>query len=435
MGELFEFGTSKVIESKAGHLLASDDKQGLNRIFNSSFFFQLVVGILVIPLFFLAVYFGLRENSIRNQNFIILLFSFSAGLSVFKSLFSSVIIASRKIYLDNSIQILINLINYSLVLLLTPMLGGVGLAIITLSVSLMVLVRSKRRVHLLFPFLGISKNNFDYRELKSLLSNGIYFSLGSVATILITKIDSFILGKYVGLEVVASYFISIKLFILVQKMVQILYNNYRPYISFFYGKSDFDSIKLFYTTTSWFLYGISITLIAMAMMFNSYFVTLWVGKEYLLQQKFIILFGIFILLDLFTLPSRVVLVSTLYDIKHQSFSRIAEGCSRLLIISLLLNSISFLSLPLSSVISIFVFGNVFFHFQLSRFFKTNNVIIKNIFFYIVILILFITSLFIIFNLETYLSYFLLLVGIVVLVISYMFERLNYIHLKQLFILK
>ena len=47
-----EFGTSKVLESKAGHLIARSETSKLRTSFNSAFYFQLVIAVLIIPAYY-----------------------------------------------------------------------------------------------------------------------------------------------------------------------------------------------------------------------------------------------------------------------------------------------------------------------------------------------------------------------------------------------
>jgi O-antigen/teichoic acid export membrane protein len=424
-----EFGTSKVVESKTGHLIAKDDTLGINKMFNSSFFFQLTIGLLIIPIFYISVKLGIGNNKIQHLNLIILIFSISAGLSVLKNLFSALIIASRKVYLDNSIQFFINILNYVLVLALTPFIGGLGLALISLFIVVLILIRSRYRIKKLYPFLSNSFRYFDKYELNSIFSNGLYFSLGSIATVLISKIDSFVLGKYIGLESVTSYYITIKLFILTQKLIQILYNNYRPYLSIFFGNENFEGLRMFYNTTSWFLYGITTLFIGIAMYINQYFVIFWVGEDYLMNSQFSILFGLYIMLDLFTLPSRIVLTSSLFKIRNQSFARFFEGILRILLIYLMFSNLKEDIMPLASVISVLIFGNIFFYYQIKLYFKekldkqpSNFVYIALVNFGLVMFSLYI-------NMNSFIPLVLLLVAIAILTYCFRYEFKNLRLLK------
>lgn len=425
-----EFGTSKVVESKTGHLISKDNKSGLNAMFNSAYYFQIGIGLLIIPLFYFSVKFGIGNNQIEHTNLIIFLFAVSAGLSVMKNLFSALIIASKKVYLDNSIQFFINILNYALVLSLTPFIGALGLAIISLFIVLLTLLRSGYRISKLYPYLSTSLKYFKTNELKSLFSNGFFFSVGSIATVLISKIDSFVLGKYMGLEMVTSFYITIKLFILVQKLIQILYNNYRPYISSYYGNEDFVGIKLFYNTTSWFLFGISTILIAITIYGNQYFVTFWVGQDYLMNMQFSILFGLFILLDLYTLPGRSILVSSLFRIRNHSFARILEGLVRISIVFLFITTLQQDVLPLSSVISVFLFGNVFFFYQVNAYFKKKLGEMPFPFIYIALINITMVLLLLFFNLNFYVPILLSIIGVAILIYSFRNEVENLKLLKE-----
>jgi O-antigen/teichoic acid export membrane protein len=367
-----EFGTNKVIESKAAYLIAHSNYDGLNKTFNSSFFFQILVGLLIIPFYFFLITFGINKVNLSHLNIIIVIFAVSACLSVFRNLFSSVIIASKKVYLDNRIQLIINILNYIFIILLVPYVGVLGLAIINLFAIFLMLIRSNFRVKKLYPSFKIDRSFFDRIELKSLISNGIYFSVGSLATIILMKLDSFIIGREFGLEEVASFYITIKLYTLAQKIFQLFFNNFRPHIAHFYGKNEFSKIKQFYEVISPLILGVCTLLIALIMLFNHLFVKIWVGDSFFISHEFNILYGFYILLDLMTIPSRIILTASLYDLKNQSFFRILEAIGRIVGITFFIKFIGINILPISSIVGCLIFGNLFFHFQLRKYFVQKN---------------------------------------------------------------
>lgn len=367
-----EFGTNKVIESKAAHLIAKQDYVGLNRSFNSSFYFQLFIGVLIIPFYFILINTGMTQVHTNHVNLIIWIFSISAGLSVFRNLFSSVIIASKKVHLDNRIKLVMNILNYVLILSLVPFVGVLGLAIINLIAVILILVRSNYRVKKLYTTFKISSRFFDKEELKNLLADGIYFSLGSLATLILLKIDSFIIGREFGLEEVASFYITIKLFMLAQKVIEVAINNFRPHIAQLYGKNDFHSIKLFYEIVLFSLTCVSVIIVSFILLVNESFIHLWVGSGYYIGDLFSLWFGYYIIINLSTLPSRIVLISSLYEVKRLNVFKIMEGVFRITLIVLLLKSSSILLLPFSSMLAMFIFGVIFFHFQIQKFFQSKS---------------------------------------------------------------
>ncbi len=383
-----EFGSSKVMESKGAHLLATDDKNGLSRAFNSALFFQFFMALLIIPIFYFLVITGLKNYDIPHFRLIIIIFSITAGLSVIRSIFSAILIASRKIHIDNKIQVLINVLNYTLILLLIPYIGIGGLALISLLVAALILLRSYKRVFYLFPYLDISFKNFNKKELKSILSQGIYFSIASIATMLITKFDSFFLGKSFGLATVAKFYISIKLITVAEKLFMNLINNLRPYIANFYGKKNITLIYNFYNLAVPLLLALSLLVFSVILIINEKFIKFWVGLDFFIGNKFVVLFGIYTILSIITLPARIVLTSTFYKLKSVTILRICEGVLRLSIILIFMKSTANFLLPLSSVISSFLLGYLSQHLILKSFFKSYSIPIENKYSYFLFVLLF-----------------------------------------------
>jgi len=367
-----DFGINKVMETKAAHLIANEDFENLNQTINTALIIQVFIGILVIPLYYILVYFGLGDTHVKYVNIIIGFFSLSAGLSIIKNLFSSVIVASRKIHLDNRIQIFVNLLQYILVIVLVPFIDILGLAIINMLIFSLMLFRSGFRVKKLFPTFQPSVKSFDKNILNDVLKNGLFFSLSSIATLLLMKVDTFIIGKEFGLEKVASYYISIKLFMLSLKFIELLINNFRPHVSRMFIKKEFEKMKDFYEFSLLTLICFGTIFITLVIFLNEYFVELWVGKSFFLNPYFNMFFGYYILITLFSLPSRIILVSSLHKIYLLAISRTTEGVFRISLILLFLKSDQIEFLPMTSLLSIFLFGILFFHFRIKTFFESNS---------------------------------------------------------------
>jgi len=371
-----QFGTNKVIEVKAAHQIAMKDYKALNISFNSSFFFQALVALLIIPLFYFPLKANIISNEVSHLNTIIFLFSISAGISVFRSLYSAVIIATKKIYLDNNIQIGLNILNYILIIVLIPYIKVLGLAYISLFVVALILIRSHFRIRQLVPTTKVSFEKFDLGELKDLLSTGIYFTMGSLATILLVKIDSFIIGRELGLETIASFYITVKIFILLQKIFNIFLNNFRPHIAQLFAEGKFGRLNIIFNYLNSFCFATTLLIASILMMINEWFVDIWVGSEFYLGSEFCILFGFAVLLEILTIPSRIALTSSLFDIKYQGYFRAFEAIFRILGIFLLYSHYGLNIMPLMSIISSILFGHLYFHFKMLQYFNEKK--IKNV---------------------------------------------------------
>ncbi|MDC3306105.1 hypothetical protein OAV36_04185 [Flavobacteriales bacterium] len=368
-----EFGTNKVVESKAGHLIANKDDDGLNKTFNASFFFQIIVAAFILPFFYFLLNSGIKENQIQHVEIIIILFSVSAALSVFKNLYSALIISSKKVHLDNKIKLFNNILNYALILFLVPYIGVAGLAVINVLTVILLIVRSKYRVDSLFPKIQVKPAFFEKEELKSLFSMGMYFSLGSIATLLLMKIDSYIISIDFGFEQVAFFYITIKIFLLTQKIFQMFLNNLRPYVAQLYGGNEYDKIHSLYCIITPISFALLAFSISVGMLINKLFVSIWVGDSFFLSTEFSVLFGFWILLETHTLTARLILIPSLYKIKSLAIMRLIEAGVRISFIMIFIKLLGINSLPISSIIACLFLGVIFFSFQMKKYFFDHEV--------------------------------------------------------------
>lgn len=384
-----DLGINKVIETKAAHLITQENYTELNKTLNTALGVQVLVSILIIPLYFLLVYLGIGKSNLENIQLIISFFALSAALTNVKNLFSSTIVASRKIHLDNRIQIFINVLQYALVITLVPFTNLIGLAVINVIIVALMVIRSSWRVKTLFPEIQWNLKHFDIQTIKGILKDGFFFSLSSLATLFLMKIDTYIIGNEFNLEKVASYYISIKLFMLSLKVGEMVINNFRPHISRMYIQKDFKNLQSFYEKCMITIICVGTIGVTIVMNINPYFVQLWVGKSFYLNDFFNLFFGYYMLFSLLTLPARIVLVSSLYKIHLLSFSRIFEGVFRVVIIIIFIRYKQIELLPLSSLLAIYLFGLIFFHFMMQLYFKKHGVTQSQGFILPITLILFI----------------------------------------------
>jgi O-antigen/teichoic acid export membrane protein len=114
-----------------------------------------------------VVSFSTSGESSSVITFVIVVFGFSAGLQIYAQIFSALLIASKKIYIDNVIQLTLNILGYILILIFVPLYGLVALASINLFVIILIIVRSSLRVKSLFPQLKITRQAFSKASLLS----------------------------------------------------------------------------------------------------------------------------------------------------------------------------------------------------------------------------------------------------------------------------
>lgn len=385
-------GTAKVLGPTVAKELAKDNSDDVIYLFNSSFWFQLAVSFLAIPLYYGLVSFAdAKSAGVENYQILILIFAFAAFVQNMSGQFSEMIIATRKIHLDNRIQLIMLILRLLLIVALVPLFGIEVVFAIYFLISLFDISRKYYRVRKLYPKLQIKLKLYSKSHFKELLSNGVFFTLASITTILVTKFDQFFLGKEVGLEVVASYYVSIKLIQIGEKLVNVLFNNLRPHISRFHGQKDLVSIRKIYLESSAMMMLIGSVYAIVLILVNKYFVTFWVGEELYLGDRFNTYVVLFYLLNLITLPSRIILISTLSYIRNLTISGFFQGMLRFGILYIGFSTMEILVLPVSNLIALFLFGFCYQMLLISKYFEnvsdikiTNWVLVASLFGVVVI---------------------------------------------------
>lgn len=369
-------GTAKVLGPKVAKELGENNSSEILFLFNSSLWFQLFVSFLAIPLYYgLVIVSGVESSGVENYSGLILLFAFAAFANNLSGQFSEMIIATRKIHLDNRIQMLMLILRLSLIVGLIPVFGFETVFLVYFVIAILDVIRKAYRVRNLYPELRIKTAYYSQKHLKELLSTGLFFTVASLTTILVTKLDQFFLGREVGLQIVASYYVSIKLIQMGEKFVAILFNNLRPHVSRLYGESNMGSIEKIYMESSGLMMIILSVFFLVLSEFNSVFVSSWVGSEMFLGEEFTTYFLLFTGINLLLIPSRIVLISTLNFIKEASIIGLVQGLLRIVLLIFGFKVLDILALPVSNLVAVFL---TTFFYQLtltaSLFKKSNDVI-------------------------------------------------------------
>ncbi len=369
-----QFGTAKVLGPLIAIENAKKNKKRIITLFNTSFLFQLLMAIIIIPLFYYVAEYSTSNSVISNVNekILFLLFATASAIEVLKQQLSEMLIAAKQMYIDNLLNLTFTILRFILILLLIPHFGIITVFAIYLLIAILNFIRAFYRVKKIYPFLKIKFIFFDFNEIKNLLTDGIYFSLGSLATILILKFDNFFLSKELGLEFVSKLYISIRLILIGQKIIEILFNNFRPYIAGFHGNEDADKIKKFFHLGSKLNFIMTILGVSFILLINKHFVSWWVGDSYYLGDDIVILYAMFYLTYIISQPVRIIMVSTLTKIKNASISRFIEGIIRIIIIYSLFTYTGLKILPISSFVLTAIFQFLYITFLVSKANKWNT---------------------------------------------------------------
>jgi len=180
--------------------------------------------------------------------------------------------------------------------------------------------------------------------------------LSSLATIFILKFDNFFLGRHIGLDFITELIISIKLAQICEKFLANTFNITRPYFSNLQGEENLKAICTLYNTLNISMIGVASAVFGAVLMFNKWFVTWWVGDEYYIGSSLVSLYILFSYLNSLTLPTRILLISTLSFVKKLTMSVFLHGLLRFGVISLLFGKLGLELLPISNIVALWIFG-------------------------------------------------------------------------------
>lgn len=376
-------GVTSAFNSKGGHLLGRNDLNELNVLTNTTFFTQLASSILIAIAGLVVVYnpslvFG-NEDIYENISAVVMLMVIGFFIQYVTQPLNALLVADKQVHIDNylrfgllAIQTVLNivLLNFGFKLM--------SLAISSLLSNIIISVITWIRIKKSFPSINFEIKYFRKDKLRNLLKHGVWFSIGGIAGILILRMDTFLIGKYVSLALVTSFVINNKLYQIADKLYSQLFNTLRPYFAQAYGRKDFDRLKYYYDNAN----SVSLvfsTAVGMIVFFTGrVFITYWVGSDFYLGDEVNLLLCINFIVQSTVLPNRILLATSLFKIvEHNSF-RVIEGLVKICLSVLLIKNFGLKGILIASILSSLVFSNFALNFLSEKLFKRFE--IRRIFF-------------------------------------------------------
>lgn len=396
---LAQLGVSSSYNSRASQLFGKKNEEELKYLTSSAWGLQIGSSLLIliggiILSFFVNSFFNVQDDPRQTQTFFIILVIASAA-HVMSQVFSALLVSAKLINIDNRIKI-VSVIPRVIFTVLFLLAGWklVGLALANMIASLTPIIISIYYVGRKFPQIPIRLQYWTRKHTGDLLMNGIWFTIGGVAGILILGLDRIVIAKVVSLEVVASFLITQKLYFLSDKVFAQIFNTARPFMGQLYGSGSYKKLFSLYS----FFLRLSI-LLAVAggsaiFIINEEFVRLWVGKEFYLGDKISLILAVNFMVQFVVLPNRVLLATSMYKINWQAYARIIEGLANLGLSIILGKKFGVIGVVFGSIIPSIFFSNLLYNYYVWTFFRKYSIkqeakIFLNYFFFGTLLLIFI----------------------------------------------
>lgn len=374
---LLQLGTGAALSSRAAQMVGSGDRRFLSELSSTALVIQLVAALVVVivggalalnlhRLFFI-------DGNAETLRLVLFLLVLGAAVQVSAQVFSGLLIAAKKIHVDN----LLGIAAAALQAVITAVLLLLGLKLMALAIASLVSIAAMAaiaywRVRRSLPEVEISLANVRMAHVRDLLGNGVWFTVGGLAGLLILNLDRFIVGRYVSLEIVTAFVITGKLYFIADRLHAQIFNVLRPYFGQLYGKRAVGALCMLYQSA--FIGSLLLAGLMGVAVFsiNKYFVSAWVGDEYYLGDLVSLLFALNFVLQASVLPNRVLLASSLYRMKWNSGARLFEGSLNLLLSLALVGSEGIEGVLIASIIGSVTCSAIALNYLARDFFRTQS---------------------------------------------------------------
>ena len=331
----FELGISTANERFIARALGKGDKEELNRVFNTSLFIFILIGLTALLLSFLLILICPRfiENpdDVKIFRIVILFVGINNALSFPIRGFYGFLYAHVRYDIVNIFGILkLTLRTALIIFFLNRGHGIIALAVITLAVDLLQYFLTIRFTILNYPNIKISIREASRDIVRMLLGYSIFSFIANIAKQLRFYFATFIISAYLGLSLVTHYNIGGRVaeyyMLLVASAIALM----KPVFSSLEGKGDFDKIRSNYIFMVKLNTIISIFLGGSILIYGKVFITRWMGIEFLDSWNVLLILTVGLIFS----TIQVTPVTLLYSISKHKFYAIAmviEGIANILL--------------------------------------------------------------------------------------------------------
>lgn len=364
-------GITAAFNSKGAQLLGTNNREELNIVTSTTFFAQLATSLVIIAGGIIIslnpeLLFGSRDGA-ENIELVVAILVAGFFIQYITQPLSSLLVADKQIHIDNYLKFGLLAIQTALTIVL--LISGfklLSLAISSFISNIIITSITWYRVKRSFPDIKFSLRFWRTDRMLFLLKNGIWFTIGGIAGILIFRMDAFLIGKYLSLSLVATFVINNRLYQIAEKFHGQFFNISRPYFAQTYGRNEMKKLSQMYDVvfnTSFlasFIIGLGVFLV------SKWFITWWVGPDFYLGDIINILLCINFIVQAAVLPNRIVLATTLYMNHLHSITRILEGLAKFVLSIVFLKIYGIEALLIAGILASLVFSNTILNYISSR---------------------------------------------------------------------
>ncbi len=327
---LLDLGISAGLRVQAAQLMGRPDPERLNRLASTAFYAQNFVGLAVLLVgsgisVGFPQFFNVRADLQHDAMMLMVLMVVGAAASLAMQTFSALLIAKQQIYVDNFIGMLNIILRTVLtVVLLEAGWGLYSLVVANLAARGISLGLAVIRTFRLLPGLQIRYRLASWDTMRSLGHLGIWFSLGSLAGLVISSLDRLVTAKVVSIDMVTTLTLTGRMYALSGGLLFQITETARPMLGQMIGANRMSDVLRSYRHLFAISTGAAVVAAASMWSGNGSFVSRWVGPGNYGGVWLDLALAFNVILNYWVLPNRAILSANL-TVRSQTLSRIAEG--------------------------------------------------------------------------------------------------------------
>jgi O-antigen/teichoic acid export membrane protein len=246
---LLSLGFNSSINRYVPLFIAKNDNDGVQRVFNTSLFFFIAVGIILVIISLVMYYnigswFAIEPELVRTAGILVLVVGFCSAFAMPLQSSTATLSGLQRYDIINAVMLTVLALRTILVVILLQ--HGYGLLTIGTLFGLSEIIM--RITHSVFvkkvlPETSLSSAKIDLRLLKEMMSYGINTFMYTMGAIIIYYASNLIIGIFLGTTQVSQFFVATAGVLLLSKLLQAFTAAIKPAVSDLDARNDAVAVK------------------------------------------------------------------------------------------------------------------------------------------------------------------------------------------------
>jgi len=353
---LMDFGITGATSALTAKSNTKEDEHHINTIINNAFVLQSFIGFLIIciGLIFASYFpniFNMGDYSKDDAWLVFVMAIIGYGMNFPTKSLKGLIQARQMIALSVWLEFFLFILTTSLNLYLLHLEFGLlalplgTVAIRLLSFPLFAYFAKKSYSQLKFDFSLVTMTN-----MKEIFGVSSYWFVGMIAAMVIYSTDTILIGIYMSTAMVTMYALTLRLSEVIREFIYSINFTLMPAIGQIMGQGDVKKAQKIYLQSQPVILSLAVVGSVFIYLFNSYFVSAWVGDKYFAGDTLSLLFAGILFISVVFHASSLVIGADL-KLKGITIVRISEAILNILLSIWLIQSYGLVGVALATLIS------------------------------------------------------------------------------------